>query len=112
MASYDGSNFAGCIAGFPLPDIRVLTEIREVWEVLPLLAAFARQKNSSMPRASALFTLLFRFRTRSECPLSALHVEMCVAQHSSYKPIFYSQQRWYNAPKLGPVKALDVFFVT
>ena len=44
MASCDGSNFAGCIAGFPLPDIRVLTEIREVWEVLPLLAAFARQK--------------------------------------------------------------------
>jgi hypothetical protein len=72
MASYDGSNFAGCIAGFPLHDIRVLTEIREVWEVLPLLAAFARQKNSSMPRASAFFTLLFRFRTRSEGPLSTL----------------------------------------
>jgi hypothetical protein len=46
MASYDGSNFAGCIAGFLLSDIRVLTEIREVWEVLPLLAAFARQKKT------------------------------------------------------------------
>ena len=44
MASYDASNFTGSIAGFPLPDIRVLTEIREVWEVLPPLAAFARQK--------------------------------------------------------------------